>query len=255
MIHYHGTPLTPTDAASRFFRARHAMVSFGVAQGRGQLPLLAEVCQSFALDNGAFTAWRAGSPVTDWSAYYAWVFQWTNHPACDWALIPDVIDGDEAANDALIEEWPLDVPSAGVPVWHLHESIERLKRLCNGFWPRVALGSSGEFAAIGTPRWWSRMGEAMDAICDDEGAPSVKLHGLRMLDPAVFSVIPLSSADSTNVARNIGIDSKWRGPYAAISPDVRAFVIADRVESVPAAGQWLGAGAIQHNFLDEGVPA
>lgn len=178
MIHYHGTPLTPTDAASRFFRSRHAMVSFAYAQSaQSQLPLLAEVCQSFALDNGAFTAWKSDAPVTDWASFYRWVQEWMRHPGFDWALIPDVIEGDEAANDALVAEWPFCV-TTGVPVWHLHESLDRLRRLCDD-WIRVALGSSGEFATIGTRRWWGRMAEAMDAICDSDGFPATKLHGLR----------------------------------------------------------------------------
>jgi len=248
VIHYHGTPLTPTDAAARFFRAKHAMVSF--ATGRNQLPVIAEVAQSFALDNGAFTAWKRGEPVTDWRPYYAWVSEWTCHPGCDWALIPDVIDGSEEDNDALIDEWPLDAPSAGVPVWHLHESVERLVRLCTDFpnWPRVAIGSSGKYATIGTTSWWSRISEALDAICDDDGMPKTKLHGLRMLDPQVFSRIPFASADSTNVARNIGLDGNWRGTYVPTSPEIRAIVIADRIEAHNSAPRWDRTHGVQQDL-------
>ncbi len=46
------------------------------------------------------------------------------------------------------------------------------------------------------------MAQAMAQACD-LGRPRVKLHGLRMLDVEVFSRLPLASADSTNVARNI----------------------------------------------------
>ena len=37
------------------------------------LPVAAEVCQSFCLDNGAFSAWKSGEPISDWSGYYEWV--------------------------------------------------------------------------------------------------------------------------------------------------------------------------------------
>ena len=38
--------------------------------GIGQINLAAEYCQSFALDNGAFTAWKAaGKNKIDWSDY------------------------------------------------------------------------------------------------------------------------------------------------------------------------------------------
>jgi len=55
-------------------------------------------------------------------------------------LIPDVIDGDEDANDHLLEQWPGNLP--GVPAWHMHESIKRLKRLAQS-WRMVAPGSGG----------------------------------------------------------------------------------------------------------------
>ena len=111
-----------------------------------QIVIAAEVAQSFALDNGAFSVWKQGIEA-NWLTYYEWVEQWRRHPGFDWAIIPDVIEGDEAANDALLAEWPFS-KSAGVPVWHFHESLERLARLANE-WPRVALGSSGQYADAG----------------------------------------------------------------------------------------------------------
>lgn len=83
-----------------------------------------------------------------------------------------MIDGDEVANDALLADWPKDL--RGVPVWHLHESLERLQRLQRLAvdWQTVAIGSSGQWAHPGTAAWWKRMGSAMDAICDDQGRPA-----------------------------------------------------------------------------------
>jgi len=43
------------------------------------------------------------------------VEEWRRHPGFDWAIIPDVIDGDEAANDALVTAWPFGMV-VGVPV-------------------------------------------------------------------------------------------------------------------------------------------
>ncbi|EJG4160400.1 hypothetical protein M9530_004977, partial [Escherichia coli] len=56
MIHYHGGPITPDTCAMRAWKGRHAFISFAHS---GQINLAAEYCQSFALDNGAFTAWKA----------------------------------------------------------------------------------------------------------------------------------------------------------------------------------------------------
>lgn len=229
MIHYHGLPITPDTAAEVAVRAGHAFVSFAHPR---QMGLAVAACQSFALDNGAFSAWRKGQPVADWAGYYAWAAAGKKQPACDFAVVPDVIDGSEADNDALLSEWPF--PQwFGAPVWHLHESFARLDRLAHE-WPRVCLGSSGEFAEIGTEQWWRRMDSAMRVICDDAGHPPCKLHGLRMLDPRIFSRFPFASADSTNIGRNIGIDQAWGGPYAPPTKESRVQVMRARVESVNA---------------------
>jgi hypothetical protein len=62
VIHYHGGPITPQTAAIALWTRRHAMVSFARPD---QMALAAEVCQSFALDNGAFSLWRAGEGVVN----------------------------------------------------------------------------------------------------------------------------------------------------------------------------------------------
>lgn len=235
MIHYHGSPTTPLQPALALYQRRHAMVSFANPE---QLPLVAEVCQSFVLDNGAFTFWKAGRGTVDVEAYRAWVAEWERHPGFDWALIPDKIDGDEAENDIMLARWfqaggGLD----GVPVWHLHERLERLRYMAIAY-PRVALGSSGVYSEPNTPAWWKRMAEAMDAVCD-QGRPRVKLHGLRMLNPAVFGKLPLASADSTAVARNIGLDVKWaKGQYQPMTKTARALVLVDRIEHFNSAANW-----------------
>jgi hypothetical protein len=248
MIHYHGLPITPASAALAAINGGHAFVSF---RHPDQIGLALEVCQSFAVDNGAFSAWRAGEPVADWRPYYEWVAFLRRLPSFDWAVIPDVIDGDEEDNDALIAEWPWGDSrrdrGVGVPVWHMHESIERLQRLADK-WPRVAIGSSGQWATVGDARWWQRMGSAMNAVCDREGRPICKLHGLRMLNPQVFSRLPLASADSTNVGQNVGIDSAWRGTYTPVSKDVRAMVMRTRIES-HAGLQFWGRAAEQAALL------
>jgi hypothetical protein len=159
-------------------------------------------------------------------------------------LIPDVIDGNEAENDALIEEYRDD--RDGVPIWHLHESMERLRRLVAEH-RRVAFGSSGSYAQIGTDSWWHRMGIAMAHCCDSKGRPFTKLHGLRMLDPRVFRKFPFASADSTNAARNIGLDSRWEGPYAPPSKSGRGIVLAERIEAYQSATSYVWAE--QNNLL------
>ncbi|MHC5537412.1 hypothetical protein ACYOEI_04160 [Singulisphaera rosea] len=59
-----------------------------------------------------------------------------------------------------------------------------------------------------------------------------------MLDPKIFSRFPFASADSTNIARNIGIDGKWRGTYTPPNMECRAQVMRERIESHQAAARW-----------------
>jgi len=244
MIHYHGTPVGgKADERWRFLRGKHGLVSF---MHQDDMATVAEVCQSFILDNGAFTAWRQGiSPL--WEDYYKWVRVWHKHPGFDFALIPDVIDGDEATNDKLLQQWPFDLP--GVPVWHMHESISRLDRLSQQY-PTVALGSSGQWDHPGSNLWWGRMTEIMDALCDKNGVPPCNLHGLRMLSPKVFTRLPLASADSVNASVNAGSLKRF-GIYVPTSRWQRACVIADRVETFNSAPLWGAEGAPTTYEYDE----
>lgn len=245
MIHYHGTPVGgKLVERHRFLSGRHALVSYAHTE---DMALVADVCQSFILDNGAFTAWSKGLSV-EWAGYYTWVRMWCKHPGFDFALIPDVIDGSERDNDSLLDEWPRDM--RGVPVWHLHESVTRLKRLSSQY-QTVALGSSGEWATPGSNVWWERMTDVMDELCGDTGVPPCRLHGLRMLNPKVFSRLPLSSADSVNASVNAGSLARF-GLYKPTSRSQRAAVIADRIEVFNSAPVWQSGFVpeISHDYDD-----
>ncbi len=232
MIHYHGLPITPGTSALKAIGAGHAFVSHAHTQ---QVDLAVEHCQSFALDNGAFSAWKSGKPVSDWTQFFEWADELSRLPNCDFVVIPDVIDGDLNAQTALIGKFLQHFGhrgmSIGAPVFHLHEPVEHARYLSRA-WQRVCIGSSGQYSTVGTSDWWERMYEVVGAMCDFRGRPNCKIHGLRMLNPDVFSRLPLSSADSTNIGRNIGIDQNWRGTYLPKSKDTRALVMRERIEAV-----------------------
>lgn len=244
MIHYHGTPMTPAADMTEAFKSRHAMVSF---QDPRQIDVATEICQSVVLDNGAFSAWRGGKTY-DFSGFQDWARFWLRHPCVEWAIIPDQIDGTESDNDRLLADWELPL-NVSTPVYHLHESLDRLDRLIEAGYARVALGSSGEYATPGAKKWWSRMAEVMEVACDDDGFPRCKLHGLRMLDSTLLAHIPLSSADSCNVARNVGIDKAWNGPYAPKNRARRAQILMDNIEAHASANRWCGrSSGVQQNM-------
>ncbi|MCJ8337597.1 MAG: hypothetical protein MJK10_03920 [Pseudomonadales bacterium] len=237
MIHYHGTPIGGTrQDAARFLMGRHALVSFYRPDDIGAVM---ECCKSFVLDNGAFSHWRAGKGDIDFIAYKTWVEGIHQHPGFEWCLIPDKIDGTEQENKHLVDRWVNESTGvSSVPVWHLHESLEYLDYLVTNF-SRVALGSSGQWASPGTASWWQRISDVMKTACDSEGRPRAKLHGLRMLDPGIFSKLPLSSADSTNAAVNSGSLSRF-GSYKPPTAGQRADVIAERIERHNSAPVWCG---------------
>lgn len=229
MIHYHGGPITPESCAVVAWKSKHAFISYAHAS---QLKLAASITQSFALDNGAFSFWKANK-ATNWQGYYAFVKQWYRHPRFDFAVIPDIIGGSEADNDALLSEWqfPKHLSAA---VWHSNESVDRLVRLAEQ-WPRVAIGSSGEYDVKQSTRFTTYMKKVLPYISDSDGYPICQLHGLRMLNPRIFNHLPLKSADSTNIARNIGLDVNWKGGYQVSTKEARVFVLLDRIESSVSA--------------------
>jgi hypothetical protein len=192
VLHYHGTPITPQDRLYEL-AGRNFCVRYGA---HDQAKRCHEIGQSILLDNGAFSFWRQGHPV-DWEGYYDWIEPWLDYQTT-WAVIPDVIDGSEAENNELLRRWPYE--TRGAPVWHMHESIERLSQLCD-LWPRVCIGSSGVYRDPDSPSWNHRMDEAFNAICGN-GPPPVWVHMLRAMDEACNGPWPFASTDSTNVAQN-----------------------------------------------------
>lgn len=238
MIHYHGTPVggARVDAA-RFLAGRHALVPFSYPTDLG---IALEVCQSVCLDNGAFTKWKKGGDV-DVAAYREWVESVAGHPSLDWCLIPDKIDGNEEDNRRLVGQWmSFGLAVESVPVWHMHESLDWLGYLVRSF-RTVAIGSSGQWPSPGTESWWQRMTEAMAFACDERGRPRARLHGLRMLDPEIFTRLPLSSADSVNASLNCGAISRF-GSYVPPTAAQRAEVIAARIEAHNSVPFWQCAG-------------
>lgn len=191
MIHYHGTPITPRAQLLRM-SGRNFCVSYAAPN---DLKTCLSIGQSVMLDNGAFSVFTRGMTF-DEDGFYRWVEPVLSHP--HWAVMPDVIDGDEEQQRAMLKRWPFR-KEFGVPVWHLGLSLDHLSYLIDTY-GRVCLGSSGRFWKINSPAWVARMNEAFNYMQKTFGAiPWV--HGLRMLGQC-DGPWPLASADSTNVAQN-----------------------------------------------------
>lgn len=192
-IHYHGTPITPITALYEL-RGRCFCVSHAHP---GDVTRCHQIGQSVMLDNGAFSAWKAGKPI-NWPAFYDWADRWLDYPT-SWAIPPDVIDAGSQEQDALLAEWPHGKRQAA-PVWHMDEPIPRLLRLIDAGWSRVCIGSTAEYAVVLSERWERRMDEAWSAIAATfQRTPPV--HMLRGM-ATVGRRWPFASVDSTDIARN-----------------------------------------------------
>jgi len=236
MIHYHVGPLGKPSQSHEFFNGRHALVSF---QHPADLEVISEVGSSFIFDNGAYSVWKSGKTL-DVAGYYKWVDDWRRHPGFDWALIPDVIEGSEEDNDRLLSDWPFS--DEGVPVWHFNESMGRLHQLATK-WPRIALGSTTGMRP-GSKKFWSRMAQAMEKICDEKGRPICKLHGLRMLATEIIKHVPLSSADSSNAVMCSFMPKDKFGIFTPKRESQRANVVADRIEAWNSTPTWNPSNSI-----------
>ena len=235
MKHYHGTPIGGTRAsADEFAERRFLLVPWKRPE---DLWRALEFSRGVIVDNSAYTFWRTGEKP-HWPDYIKWLAGFCRSPRFDFALIPDVIDGDEKANDALIAMWDRlawhPVRIRGCPVWHMHESIERLVRLVTD-WENVAIGSSGTYRTPGVGRWCDRMDDAFRAIVDGDGLPKAKIHGLRMLRTDIVERYPFASCDSTNAVQNgareaekNGVDTLWG-----------KMTIARRIERAQSPARWV----------------
>ncbi len=256
--HFHGTPVwgSAGDVHRIAVSGAGAFVSYVRPD---QIAASIQHAQVVGIDNGAFSAWVRGLKI-NWSDFYKWLLNYYHHPKVAFFVIPDVVDGGERDNDALINEVPKMFYGKATPVWHLHESIDRLIELCRE-WPRVCFGSSGEYAAIRTAHWHRRMQDAFEAIyCRHNFKTAV--HGLRMLDGRVLGNYPLATADSTNLACNVPkFNSKYPELTRAIQEaeysrnltekELKAVILKNRcailkgaIEAVrpPSVSDWLSNG-------------
>jgi len=162
MIHYHCCDINPhhrlTELAGRHLLVSHAYPATAT--------IAHQLAQSVLLDNGAFSVWRSNKQP-NWESYYEWSDMWLDCPTT-WAIIPDIIDGSEEDQDELIRQWPHGV--RGAPVWHLNETTGRLVELV-GKWPKVCLGSAGEWPDVGTNRWHLRMTEVFNLVSKQSRMP------------------------------------------------------------------------------------
>jgi len=191
-MHYHGTPISPRRVLLEL-GGKNFCVSFAHPN---DVLCCHQIGQSVMLDNGAFSLWTRGKSV-NWSDYYDWCEKWFDYKTT-WAVIPDVIDGDDKDNDMLIARCPLPFHQSA-PVWHLHEDIGRMLDFMELGYTRICFGSSGEYMDVGSSKWHHRITQAFNRL--SQTGPIPWIHMLRGMSLS-GEQYPFSSVDSTDVARN-----------------------------------------------------
>ena len=194
VIHFHGTPITPREQLLRM-AGRHFCVSFAAPQ---DLKTCLSIGQSVMLDNGAFSAFTRGKQL-DVKGFFKWIEPILAPP--HFAIVPDAIGGSVEDQHKLLSMWPRETLGYdnACPVWHLDKPFSHLHWLINAY-PKVALGSAGEYWQVGSDKWAHRMDETFNEL-ERVHKRMPWIHGMRMLGMA-GERWPLASADSTNVAQN-----------------------------------------------------
>lgn len=228
MICFHVTPITPRTTCVEFLKDRYALIS--IVDSR-DIEIAKKQCKGYIIDNGAYSTWKKKKKL-DFDGYIEFCESHMTKKML-WVFIPDVIDGTESDNDALLNDWPKSIRS--VPIYHLHESLSRLERLTYTY-GMVALGSSGKYSMPGSPSWWNRIQRCMDILTDKDGFPVTKIHGLRMMSSRLTSRIPFYSVDSSNVARNSYNMSKR---FPGLGETKVAILMGDRIERLKKADRWI----------------
>lgn len=191
VIHFHGTPITPKSKLQSLAGA-HFCVSFSDPRDTEDCLRLG---QSVLFDNGEFSRFTKGREA-DPLALHRWLGRYLAHPHR--AVVLDRINGSVEEQRERIAQWP-HPRDLSWPVWHLDKPYDFLLELADA-WPGVCFGSAGEFWKIGSEAWLRRMDGAFDHLTKHRQTLPWT-HGLRMLGRA-GQQHPLSSADSTNIARN-----------------------------------------------------
>ena len=196
---YHGTPITPHAVRDALGR-RDYCVSFFRPD---QVEWVDENSRSYFIDNGIYSAWQRGTEFSDayWDTYYNFCRRWCLEGRASWAVIPDPIGTGTQELDYFLREWPAELKDYGVPVYHLDEPIDRAVKLIDRY-GRVAVGASGEYSSILSPPFRARMDQLFGLLFSVFGSvpPVHMFRGLQLLSPE--HDWPITSADSTNIARN-----------------------------------------------------
>lgn len=212
----YGLPLNPAHLLDELEGGSFCVSYYSRHKVGNQMYQALDLCHEdgiFLLDNGAFSHWMKGGSSPDfeyWKDFGRWASGIMSYSEQVVAVIPDVIGGDEDTNRRLCTrfcEWAknrggnIALTEQLMPVWHMHESFDYLRWMCQRF-KYVAIGSSGQYAKVGTPKWHARIRKTFRKLrrIQNEGYELPHVHMMRA--QSMLHMYPFDSADSCNVAIN-----------------------------------------------------
>lgn len=201
----HGTPITPKRHLEQL-RGESFCVSYAYPEQLHDVGPLVPDTGILLLDNGAFTAWKQGREY-DTAGFWDWANAAQDLYPNAVAVIPDVIEGNEADNlmqaSLAVRGGLARYPERIMFVWHTNDSLTQLKKACLLF-NFVAIGSCAEHdIQKHWPAFLGRINEANRVIeaVDITTGRRPWIHVMRGLGK--YHKFPrFDSADSSNVARN-----------------------------------------------------
>lgn len=229
-VAYHGTPITGRIEGEPP-RSRAALRTLGGNQHDfcvsfyrpEDVEWVDENSREWFGDNGIFSMWEEARKAAEkagvrfegvsysqetFDAYLAWCRRWCLEASgrCKWVVIPDPIGTGTQDLDHMLRQWPSDLKTFGVPVYHLDdpdegESLDRAIMLLETY-GRMCVGAVGSCRVIRSPEFCRRMDDLFNRIVKHFGRvpPIHFFRGLQLLKPECDW--PILTADSTDVARN-----------------------------------------------------
>lgn len=200
-----GTPITPAHLLKEL-AGESFCVSYATKRDAEVERIIALVGQMLMLDNGAFTAWKkdGAEPFMDaehTAGFETWALGVMERCPAAVAVVADTITGTTEQNRALYKASSLPRDRAMV-VFHMHESDEYLEELLRAGFAYVAIGSSGEYAKVGTTDWHCRIASIMATVDKVERETGTRPHVHMMRAQAEHHRYEFDSSDSTNLAVN-----------------------------------------------------
>ena len=216
---------------------KHVMLEFATQPDNHAL--LTEIAHSFAMSNPNWKNFKGKEVLSEFREFNNWIEGWSRHPGFDFYLMPFSSD---PKNPSLRKQWEnycsAEILIKGVPVFNINHPTEELDAILAAKPQKIALTSDPFQPPRGSSAWWTAISKVMVKLVDEKGRPISQIHGVDMLDPTIFSHVPLASADSNPDSQTAVKNSTDRSKPWSLSSRSEKIILMDRIEKHASASFW-----------------